>query len=97
MTLNWKSNESGSLTLDLSLAADDVIEGALAGHQGEQAGRRHEQEEHGAHDGQFCNWEIQKSYSFKSSKIETDARSKTDNAVHNAVSLDIGGSETKVA
>ena len=33
----------------------------------------------------------------KCSKIETDARSKTDNAVHNAVSLDIGGSETKVA
>ena len=64
MTLNWKSNESGSLTLDLSLTADDVIEGALAGHQGEQAGRRHEQEEHGAHDGQFCNWEIQKSHSF---------------------------------
>ena len=54
------------LTLDLSLAADDVIEGALAGHHGEQAGGGHEQEEHRAHDGagQFCNYqwlkEIQK-------------------------------------
>ena len=44
-------SESESLTLNLSLATDDVIEGALGGHQGEQAGGGHQQEEDRAHDG----------------------------------------------
>ena len=52
----WKckilsKSESESLTFNLSLATDDVIEGALGGHQGEQAGGGHQQEEDRAHDG----------------------------------------------
>ena len=46
-----RKSESEILTFNLSLAAEDVIECALAGHQGEQAGRGHQQEEDGAHDG----------------------------------------------
>ena len=38
------------LTLDLSFTANDVIKGALCGHEGKEAGGRHQEEEHGAHD-----------------------------------------------
>ena len=75
-------SESESLTLNLSLATDDVIEGALGGHQGKQAGGGHQQEEDRAHDGagQFCNEELQKS-------------NKKQTVFH--LFHDLGGSETK--